>query len=371
MRRVLFVLPSLAYSGAATQIGLLAGYLPRAEFEPRVCVLGGEGPMAGPLRAAGIGVDVLGWTRPVDFRWLLRLRALVRSFDPDMIHVHGLAALRAVILTGASRARLFVTAPSVGRSGGARLSSIDRWLLGRADGILAAGPADAERCRRLGLPGQRLAVVPLAVARRAAGDLPPQVATLVPPQDRVIVSVGPIEAHKGFRDALWAMGILGFVPADPHLLLIGTGPDRSRLETFAHITEVARRVHFVGEQPDIEPFLRRADMIWVPSRSPAGCTVALEAMAAGRPVIATDLPDLAAIVADGDTGFLVAPGDKVGLARRTRILLEAPDLCRRMGEAGRLRALRQFPVENLLTAWQSLCEETLASQPARATARSA
>jgi glycosyltransferase involved in cell wall biosynthesis len=86
----------------------------------------------------------------------------------------------------------------------------------------------------------------------------------------------------------------------------------------------------------------------VPSLTDRGRSVAAEAMLAGRPVVASRWPGLAEVVADGLTGYLVPPDDKAALARQTRPLLENAELRRRLGAAGRQRAIAQFSVQGLV-----------------------
>jgi glycosyltransferase involved in cell wall biosynthesis len=159
--------------------------------------------------------------------------------------------------------------------------------------------------------------------------------------------------HKGFRDAVWAMGVLEFLDLNVHLVLAGDGPDRDRLEAFARRTRVAGRVHFLRAPVDLPGLLDRSDVVWVPDRH-GGRQTALEALAAGRPVVGFRQPALEGVVTDGLTGLLISPGDKVGLARQTRVLLEEDALRRRLGEAGRLHALERFGVARLCAAYAGL-----------------
>jgi glycosyltransferase involved in cell wall biosynthesis len=94
----------------------------------------------------------------------------------------------------------------------------------------------------------------------------------------------------------------------------------------------------------VRPLLSRAAVVWVPSLTGGGVNVALEAMALGRAVVASRLPALAEVIADGKSGLLFTPGNKVELARQTRRLVDGPDLARRLGEEGRRRAAAQFSV---------------------------
>src|SRR5205823_1577696 len=114
------------------------------------------------------------------------------------------------------------------------------------------------------------------------------------------------------------------------------GPDRGRLARFARsINPAGGHVHFLPARPDAAALLARADVVWVPSRAECGRQVVLEAQAAGKPVVASALPGLAALVADGRTGRLTPPGDPAELARRTRPLLADPASAGRLGAAGR------------------------------------
>src|SRR5579859_6536015 len=99
-RTVLFVSRSLEYSGAARQLMLLAGGLARQAWRVHVVVLGLESPWVEALRRDGVEVEVLGWRRPFDVWPFVTLRRLVRSLRPDVVHVWGATALRAVVLSG-------------------------------------------------------------------------------------------------------------------------------------------------------------------------------------------------------------------------------------------------------------------------------
>jgi glycosyltransferase involved in cell wall biosynthesis len=351
MQTILFVIPGLDYGGAARQLTLIAEGLPRARFRARVCVLGRTAPWADELRAAGVEVDFLGWNRPFEPAPLFALRRLAAELRPDVVHLWGRIALRAGAAFGGVRGagRLFVSAAAP--PGNHRPVWIDRWLLRRAAVVVAFGEAEADHCRRLGVRPERVAVVAPGVR-----PAPPPAADAPLPPGRLLLGVGPLEAHKGFRDAIWALDILRFLYDDLRLVLAGDGPDRPRLEQFARTARVERRVLFTGRLPDLAPWSHAAELAWVPSRTDGGVCAALEAMAAGRPVIATRLPALAEIVEDGAVGRLVPPGDKTELARQTRFLLNDPDRRHAYGEAGRRRAAEHFSVERLVRRCAELYE---------------
>ena len=326
-----------------------------------MCVLGGDAPWAEELRAAGVEVDILGWKRPFELAPFVALRRLLAELRPDVVHLWGRTALRAAATFGGVRGlgRVFVSgALPPGRR---RAVWLDRWLLRRAAAVVAFGESEADRCRRLGVRPDRVAVVapgvrpasfsPLPSAERGGGE-----GEEVPP-GRLLFCAGPIEPHKGFRDAVWALDILHYLYDDLHLVLAGGGSDRPRVEEFANAIGVADRVTFLGQRPDLSPWRNAAELAWVPSRTGGGVNAALEATAAGKAVVATRLPTLAEIVADGETGCLVPPGDKTELARQTRFLFNDPDRRRACGEAGWRRAAEHFSVERLVRRFAELYEK--------------
>jgi len=360
MHKVLFLIPSLDNNGAAQQFTQLAAGLPRERFQPRVCVLG---------RGTGMECEALRWRGPLDLRSLHRLWSLVRSFRPDVIHAWQLPALRAV-LPAAWRGpgRLVVSSPLSPDARTPRLNPLDRWLLRRAHRTAVTGPAEAEHCRHLGLPADKLVYVPPGVVlsedrgSRIEDRSSPTRSSILDPQSsvRLLAAIGPLEPREGFLDAIWALDILRFVYDDLHLLLVGQGPDQLRLEAFARAIGVEHCVHFVADPPDVPALLARAELVWVPSQTESGVQTALLAMAAGRPVVAANLPSLAEIVRDGETGVLFPPGDKAALARQTRLLLNDPDRRRRLGEAGRQRAVDHFSVKAMVERYAQLYETLLA-----------
>jgi glycosyltransferase involved in cell wall biosynthesis len=337
--KLLYVVPTLEYSGAARKVMTLAGQLPRDRFTIRVAVLGSGTAWVQTLRSVGIAVDVLGWTRTIDLRPLLTLMSVFRSFQPEVVHAWSALALRGLAVIGTGRSpRLFVSDLLLP---GQPLAFWDELLVRKADAVLAFSEAEAERYRRSGVARNRVTTIPPAIDALPDACVELALPPALPP-GRVLLGIGPLEMHKGFRDAVWALDILHYLYSDLHLVLAGNGKDRARVAHFAQSVGADERVHFVGPVPTLAPLLYRAAVVWVPSRNQGGVCAALEAMAAGRPVVATRTGGLDEIIVDGVTGFLVWPGDKAGLARQTRLLLDDAELAARLGEAGRQRVLENF-----------------------------
>jgi glycosyltransferase involved in cell wall biosynthesis len=355
--KILHLIPDLDYSGPARQLTLLARALPAARFEQCVGVLSraeGESPT---LRQAGVRVEELGWTRWFDPRPLWRLRQLLRSFNPDLVHAWQQPALRALAVVGRPDVPRIVSRPLPPFT--AALSRLDRWLLTRADRVCVRTVGEAERCRQAGVPAERLALVPPAVEAADLDGLEDLSSEWLPgPEQRLLLCPGRLQPGRGFRDAMWAFDVLRYLYDDLKLLILGDGPERGKLEEFRDKLGL-KEVLFAGHRPDVRPAQARARVVWVPSLADRGCTVALEAMAAGRPVIASRVGALAEVVVEGETGFLVPPGDKVALARQTRRLLEDPARAQQMGEAARRWVACNYSVAELAARITALYDNGL------------
>jgi glycosyltransferase involved in cell wall biosynthesis len=337
--KVLFVIDSLDYSGRARQLTHLAAGLPRERFSVRVCVLGGDAPWGDELRARGVRVDVLNWRRVFDVKPLWDLRALIRTEAPDVIHAWGLKVVTALVVAGGCRpGRLLVSAALPGRD---TWRWPARWLLPRVKRVIALGEAEAEGYRRLGVRGEQMAVVPPGVPVPDALPTPASL-TGLPADARVILCLGPILRHKGHRDAAWALNILQLLHANLHLVILGSGAGLGTIRRLVAANDLGRHVHLVGPVADVSGWLAGAELVWVPSLRPSGRYAVLEAMAAGRPVVASRLPGLTELVAEGQTGDLFMPGDKADLCRKSRRLLDYPDHAARMGAAARQRVIEHF-----------------------------
>ncbi len=354
--RVLFVIPRLAYAGAARQLGLLAAGLPADRFERRICVLGEAGPWAEDLRRSGVTVEVFGWRHLLDPRPFRGLRRALREFQPDVIHAWQATALGAVAAAGrGSGAAVVASWPFRNRHRGGWLGGVERYLLARCAAVTVPTDLEAERCQALGLPADRVRTVPPgAVLDAEAAAEPAAVLPPLPAGARVVAGIGPLLPEKGFRDAVWAVDILKALYGDLHLVLAGPGPDRFRLQQFARAIEAAGRVHFTGSQPEVAALLRRAEVVWVPDRVQTSLNGILEAMAAGRPVVASRLAETAELVRDGETGLLMPPGDKAALARQTRRLLDDAALRRRLGESARQWAAERWSAAGMVRRFGEL-----------------
>ena len=333
--KTLFVVPDLGFTYYARQAALLAAALPRDAV--RFHALGGPtGPFADRLRAAGVVVDGIGGDRWLDLDDLPSLRRTLAGGGFDAVHCWGVRAFRAV-----RRAGLFRKTPrtlvslATRHFARRRVGWRTRRQLTRADRILVGFGHERDELVAAGLPAERIAVLPPAVAS-ADVDATFRATNGIPADAPLILAVGRHEPPKRLMDAAWAFDILRYALPDLRFAVVGAGPGRAAAAAWSRrLARGDERSHYVAAHPDAARLPGCADVAWVPHRGGGGVNALLEAMAAGRPVVAAGYPEARAPIRDGVTGFAVPPGDQPALARATRRLLADADLRAAVGAAAR------------------------------------
>ena len=143
------------------------------------------------------------------------------------------------------------------------------------------------------------------------------------------------------------------------LLLVGDGPDRVPAEHLARDLGVFEDVRFLGKQEPVEEILSIADIFMMPSGSETFGLAALEAMACGVPVIASDIGGLPELVVDGETGFLCPLGDIDAFTQATKVLLDDESTLERMSEAARKRAADHFDLSRIIPLYEAYYERVI------------
>lgn len=172
------------------------------------------------------------------------------------------------------------------------------------------------------------------------------------------LAAGRLEAQKDYPTLLAAFARLVADGADAHLRIAGQGPLRAELEAFAHRLGVADRVAFLGVRDDMPDLLAAADALALASAWEGLPNIVLEAMAAGRPVVATRVGGTPELVVDGVTGRLVPPGDADALASAMQAVTALPfDARREAGERARAVVRERFTLDRAAAAWTELIDE--------------
>ncbi len=183
--------------------------------------------------------------------------------------------------------------------------------------------------------------------------------------EMTIAFAGRLIAKKGADTLIAALDLLKDRYPVVRLSLAGDGDERAALEADAERRGLASKVSFAGRlgHDAIYPFLASATLVSVPSRIEPFGLVALEAAQVGRPVVASSVDGLPEVVAHGETGLLVPPGDATALASAIASLLDNPRQAKAMGDAGRRRAASHFSWDRFLAAHESLFDAVLSKRP--------
>src|SRR5207253_11247891 len=138
-------------------------------------------------------------------------------------------------------------------------------------------------------------------------------------------------------------------------------PDRELLEEFGRALMFDDfRIHFAGSRADLPAILPHAGMVWI-THDCGGVALALEAMAAGVPVIGWKTAELAEVIEDGQTGYLVPPRDRAKLSAKSYSLLDDPSVRAKLGAAGRVRVAEHFSARHAVEQFARLYDEVAGS----------
>ena len=315
---------------------------------PSVICLERPGNLASQIETLGIPVLCANKQPGLRFGTIEQVRRLLRELKPHVVHSHQISAL---LYAGpaARRERVPVVVHTEHINNVAKHTSLNRRVRTRLLWGLAGSFADhvccvsddvasAVRAYRT-IPGRKVSVVFNGIDTAAfdsTGDCDALRRSLgIPPGVPVIGTVGRLNEVK--RQDLLIRGFAKIARRDPepHLLLVGDGPELKSLQGMAAALGLASRVHFAGYQARPEHFLHVMDIFALTSRLEGMPLVVLEAWAAGRPVIASSVGGVPKLITHGQTGLLFDSGDEAALTEAILRLLACPDDARRLGEAGR------------------------------------
>jgi len=177
--------------------------------------------------------------------------------------------------------------------------------------------------------------------------------------DVVAVMVGRLIRSKGHEHLLNSMKLAIERSRRIRLLIVGDGPLRAVLEARVAWLELDHHVKFLGYREPVWPILYASDIFVFASLGEGFGLAVLEAMAAGKPVVAFSVTSIPEIVLDDITGILVPPRDDQALAHALGYLIDRPEERERMGKAGRMRAIQEFPVGKMIAATAQLYYDLL------------
>lgn len=353
---------SLKTGGLEMMVLDLVRLCPEFSVRPMVAVVEEAGDLAGEVTAMGVPFVLLGKRRGIDPGLVRRLASLVREYNIDLLHAHNQGAMFYCGLAG-----LLTRIPAIYTRHGAsfgrsrRHQRLSRLASAMARRVVCVGQDALE----VTLKRDR---VPRAKARliyngadldrfgrdtRLGAEVRAELGIGL--ESPVVMSVGRLSPEK---DQVGMVRAMAQVP-DTWLVLVGEGEERGAIEAEAEALGISNRVILTGVRRDVARLLCAADVFALSSLSEGVSIAALEAMAAGLPMVATNVGGNPEIVRPGVTGLLVEPGEPRELATALGELLADPERARSMGRAGRALAEERFSLRAMVGAYCDLYREVV------------
>jgi len=358
--RVLHLVTDLGQGGAQSVLVRMLAAQDRSLVAPEVAWLKpvARPGLVGQLEERGIPCHPMGMTCGNAPSALLGLARLLRRRRPQVLQCW----LYHADLVGSLLGRLCGVPVVLGSRrntelGGPWRERLHRWTAPLFDRVVALSHqvAQVERVRA-GLPASRVVVIYNGIEAGPFQDLP------LPSGAPRLGILARLHRNKALDVALQAMPRILAVWPQTRLEIFGEGPERGRLERLRAELGLSECVSLPGMVEDVPGVLAGLDLVLLPSRIEGMGNALMEAMAAGRPVVATRVGGVPELVVHGQTGLLVEPDDAQGLARAVLALLADRDLRVEMGQAGRRRVLRDFTPRAMAGAMERLYLEVLAEK---------
>jgi glycosyltransferase involved in cell wall biosynthesis len=370
---------SLVLAESGTRVGEservvweLATRLPPSRFDVRVWLSASPGvdELAESLAARDLPVDRLPevgsrW----DWRGMLATWSRLRRQRPALLHLHHVRPTADRFLASLANAagvpHLVFTEHALARSPSPAAKALKRRELRRADAVTAVCGAVADGLvRDYGVDRGRLRVVPNGAdppdeewewptARRVRDDL--GVGQFRP----LWVCAARLEERKGHAVLVESLTLLKARGLDFIVVLAGDGSLRGDLERRVAAAGLGERVRFAGQVDVVGPLLLAADACVLPSLWDGLPLSLLEAMARGRPMVASHVGGVPDVIEDGITGRLTSPGDAAALAAVLEDFHRRPDAARRLGQAGADRVRNEFTWPRVVEAFEAVYDEVL------------
>lgn len=385
--RVLHVITRLVVGGAQENTLLTATHLDRARYAVALA----SGPTDGPEgsleeRAHGLSLPffrISHLVRPLhparDILAFFQLYALIRRHHYDIVHTHTTkAGLLGRLAARAAGVPIVIHTPHghafhgyFGTVGSRLLVAVERVMAHLTDRIVCLTQAEKEDYIQLGvgrsaqlvmihsgvdLEGFQTIRVDVTAKRRELN---------LPLEGPLIGCVARLVSVKGVDVLLEAVPQIRAAMPTVTVVFVGGGPLRARLEQRTSLLGLDSSVSFLGVRRDVPEIMGLFDVVVLPSRNEGMGRAAVEAMAAGRPVVASRVAGIQNVVEDGQTGVLVTPENSEELARAVISLLGNPALCAAMGNSGRTRAAEYgIPamVDQISNLYETLVKQKIGMQ---------
>ena len=362
-RRIAFCITDLDPGGAEWALYQIATRLDRRRWDPIVFCLGPEAPLARKLRDAQCPVECYGarsWRNLGAIPWLGRR---LREFDPHLLHsflfhaniVSRLAGWRVGV-------KLIVSGHRVAEREKRWHLWLDRLTCALSHHHIAVSLGVKHHLmKHLRLTDSQISVVRNGVERREFPRNRQLLASLGVPQDcMTIIAAGRLHPQKGFDTLLEAFQTVAASEPNVHLLLVGEGPLRAHLKARIIALNLVNRVTMTGYRKDLPRLMAACDMFVLSSIWEGMPNVLLEAMAAGLPILATNVEGVPDVLLPADAGLLVTPPVAAEFVKTIQHLLHHPQAALEMGRRAQDYSRKELTWETSIREYDCLFTDLLA-----------
>lgn len=368
---ILHVITTINRGGAENHLAALVSGQVASGLKVTVAYLKGDGYWANSFRDMGVRVEPLGLRHYGEVLPVAKLRALIRTAAPDIVHAHmppaELYTRLALLLLHPAPAMVISKHNDEPFYRGVGQRRVGRWVSRRAARMIAISDAvNAYARKHLDMPASRVTTVHYGidpgpyerVSESQRADV--RAGWGIPSDAWVIGTVARLVPQKALHVLLKAYARYGALARqDSRLVLVGRGPLEDELRTLARQLGLEDKIIWAGFREDIPAVMNAFDIFALTSSYEGFGLVLLEAMAAARPVVASLVSAIPEIVQHEVTGLLCEAGDHEGFAQAL-LRLEQVDVRDRLGKAGHERALTRFTIARMTEATLSIYKECLA-----------
>lgn len=361
MKTICQLLHSLSIGGAEVLAARIGRRL-RDRYRFIYLCLDEIGALGQDLAADGFPVHHLGRNAGLDLRCMTSLRQILRREKVDIVHAHQFTPYFYATMARAPRRRPSVLFTEHGRFHPdyprPKRMLYNKVAIGRRDRVVAVGEAVRQALVNYeGIPSGRVDVIYNGIDLAAC---PPPSETAreasraewdIKPSTLLIAHVARLDPIKDHLTSMRAVKTLVRRGIDARLLIVGDGPEKATIEQAC--TELGSE-HFIlaGMRRDVPNILAGADIFLLTSHSEGIPLTVIEAMAAGLPVVSTNVGGLPEVVLEEETGLLAPPRDPDAIAKQLERLSKDPTWARQLGQAGRKLAYDQFSEDAMLAAYE-------------------
>jgi len=360
--KILQIVLSLKYGGLENLVVGFSQNLRKRGIESEIVCLAEGGELKLKAEQSGIKVFVLNKKEGFNFKLIFRLAKLLKQQKADIVHTHNIPPL---IYGSLAAAMVGIKCLNTRHGRGKKMTNWFIWGLNKFivaiskdahNQMLLHNKIDKQKARFI-YNGVDIASFSGGINEESINLIKSEIG--VQPGSFVVGHIARLTRVKDQETLLKAFQKVIENETKAELVIVGDGPLNQKLRQSASDLGIATYVKFLGYREDIKDLLSVFDVIVLPSLMEGVSLTILEAMAAGKPVIVTNVGGNPEVVVDGETGLLVPSRDPQKMADAIMRILSDPSLARRMGEAGRKRVEEKFSLEKMVNEYEKVYRNIL------------